>query len=193
MQTKLEPPTVGSPALIPCEMTAMSNCRDVKGLMRDPSVEQELDYVPFPQCTPPEQWLVHCCQTWCACNCFQGSYPTCFDQEPVVWRSQGVGQETKPLFVSIKKQNRSRNKTVQETKPCPALPRIFLEFFFQALPTRLCHRICDRVVQNAQPCHRQTPHSSFFSSGCPWPKATVKPLCEIQVPKLRFHILKITS
>jgi hypothetical protein len=108
-------------------------------------------------------------------------YPTCFDQE------------TKPF----KKQNRylfrSRNKTVQETKPCPALPRIFLEFFFQALPTRFCHRICDRVVQNAQPCHRQTPHSSFFSSGCPWPKATVKPLCEIQVPKLRSHILKITS
>jgi hypothetical protein len=31
------------------------------------------------------------------------------------------------------------------------------------------------------------------TSGCPWPKATVKPLCEIQVPKLRSHILKITS
>ncbi len=62
MQTKLEPHTVGSPALIPCEMTAMSNCRDVKGLIRDPSIEHELDYVPFPQCTPPEQWLVHCCQ-----------------------------------------------------------------------------------------------------------------------------------
>jgi len=31
-------------------------------------------------------------------------------------RNKTVGQETKPLFVSIKKQNRSRNKTV----PCPA-------------------------------------------------------------------------
>jgi hypothetical protein len=31
------------------------------------------------------------------------------------------------------------------------------------------------------------------TSGCPWPKATLKPLCEIQVLKLRSHILKITS
>ncbi len=31
------------------------------------------------------------------------------------------------------------------------------------------------------------------TSGCPWPKATMKPLREIQVPKLRSHILKITS
>jgi hypothetical protein len=57
----------------------------------------------FPQCTPPEQWLVHRCQTRCACNCSQGSYPTCFDQE------------TKPSRASIKKRNRrllrSRNET----------------------------------------------------------------------------------
>jgi hypothetical protein len=33
----------------------------------------------------------------------------------------------------------------------------------------------------------------YKTSGCPWPKTTVKPLCEIQVPKLRSHILKITS
>jgi hypothetical protein len=33
----------------------------------------------------------------------------------------------------------------------------------------------------------------LHTSGCLWPKATVKPLCEIQVPKLRSHILKITS
>ncbi len=33
----------------------------------------------------------------------------------------------------------------------------------------------------------------IYTSGCPWPKATVKPLCEIQVPKLRSHILKIRS
>jgi predicted membrane protein len=31
-------------------------------------------------------------------------------------RNKTVGQETKPLFVSIKKQNRSKNKTM----PCPA-------------------------------------------------------------------------
>jgi hypothetical protein len=33
----------------------------------------------------------------------------------------------------------------------------------------------------------------LYTRGCPWPMATVKPMCEIQVPKLRSHILKITS
>jgi hypothetical protein len=76
-----------------------------------------------------------------------------------------------PSFGALKAltdKTESRNKTVQETKPCPALPRtqgvinfLFLEFFFQALPTRFCHRICDRVVQNAQPCHRETPPCCF--------------------------------
>jgi hypothetical protein len=31
-----------------------------------------------------------------------------------------------------------------------------------ALPTRFYHRICDRVVQNTQPCHRQTPHCCLY-------------------------------
>jgi hypothetical protein len=30
------------------------------------------------------------------------------------------------------------------------------------LPTRFCHRIYDRVVQNRQPCHRQTPHCCLY-------------------------------
>ncbi len=84
-------------------------------------------------------------------------------------------------------------------------------------------RSSGRVSALACPvCHhrqtdRQTPLLLLYTNGCPWPSDIVKspgspihvlkimcqknsrswimwsPLCEIQVPKLRSHILKITS
>jgi hypothetical protein len=57
----------------------------------------------------------------------------------------------------------------------------------------------DSAPENAGETSRRTDGRTdatcdlIYTSGCPWPKAIVKPLCEIQVPKLKSHILKITS
>ncbi len=49
------------------------------------------------------------------------------------------------------------------------------------------------IIENNGTMKKKNLPTTCFTSGCPWPKATLKPLCEIQVPKLRSHILKITS
>ncbi len=109
------------------------------------------------------------------CVALSRLYPTCFDQK------------TKLSLVSIKKQNRRAHGRrplffIFYLLPCPALPCFEFSFCRQGqeeevthgtffpfaardrrrklhptLPTRFCHRICDKVVQNRQPCNRQTP------------------------------------